>query len=52
MSSDETQSKTQFNMQSLGENKTGCCAENIYFFHRWKLQEKSTFVYIDFTPFW
>jgi len=22
------------------------------FFHRWKLQEKSTFVYIDFLPSW
>jgi len=33
---------------SLGENKTGYRAENIDFFHRWKLQEKSTFLYIDF----
>jgi len=22
------------------------------FFHRWKLQEKSTFLYIDFLPSW
>jgi len=22
------------------------------FFHRWNLQKKSTFVYIDFLPFW
>ena len=31
MSSDESQSKAQFNLQSLGENKTGYCAENIEF---------------------
>jgi len=29
---DESQSKTQFNPQSLGENKTGYCADNIEFF--------------------
>jgi len=52
ISSDESQSKAQFNMQNLGENKTGYRAENIHFFHRWKLQEKSTFVYIDFIPSW
>jgi len=29
--SDESQSKTQFNLQSLGENKTGYSVENIRF---------------------
>jgi len=49
ISSDELQSKAQFNLQSLGESKTSYHAENIHsFFHRWKLQEKSTFVYIRF----
>jgi len=50
--SDELQNKSQFNLQSLGENKTdGYRAENIDCFHRRKLQEKSTFVYINFcTP--
>jgi len=28
------QSKAQFNLQSLGENKTGYRAENTDFFHR------------------
>ena len=41
-------SKAQFNKQNLGEIKAdGYRAEN-RFFQRWKLQEKSTFVYIDF----
>jgi len=31
ISSDEWQSKAQFNLQSLGENKTGYPAENIKF---------------------
>jgi len=31
MISDESQSKAQFNLQSLGENKTGYRAENIIF---------------------
>jgi len=35
ISSDESQSKAQFNQQILGENKTGYCAENIKnVFHR------------------
>jgi len=34
-------------MPSLGENKTGYRAQN-FFFHRWKLKETSTFLYIDF----
>jgi len=42
--SDESQSKAQFNLQSLGENKTGGYrAKSIDCFHRRKLQEKSTF---------
>ena len=32
ISSDESQSKAQINLQSLGVNKTGYCAENIEFF--------------------
>jgi len=34
ISSDESQGKAQFNMQRLGENKTGHRAENVDFFHR------------------
>jgi len=47
ISSDESQSEAQFDTQSLGENTTGQRVENIDLFHRWKLQGKSTFVYID-----
>jgi len=35
-------------MQSLRENRTGYSAENIDCFHRWKLQQKSTFGQILF----
>jgi len=48
ISSDESQSKAQFNTLRLGENNSGYRAENVDFFHRWKLQENSAFVYIDF----
>jgi len=34
MSSDESQSKAQFNMQILEENKSGYHPENRIFFHR------------------
>jgi len=37
--------KVKHNRQSLGENKTGYRAENI-FLHKWKRQEKSTFICI------
>jgi len=42
MSSDKSQSKAHFDLQSLGENKTDYRAKN-NIFHRWKLH---TFVYI------
>jgi len=45
--------KKQFNMHSLGENKAAYRAENKICFPRWKLQGKSTFVYIVFfIPSW
>ena len=64
ISSDESQSRAQFNLPSLGENKTGYRAENticfvtyslfpqikhnIVCFHRLKPEENSTFVCIAF----
>jgi len=38
ISSDESQSKAQFNLQSLGENETG--AENVHFFPQMKTSRK------------
>jgi len=40
ISSDELQSKAQFNWKSLWKNKTGYLAENLYFFPQWKLPRK------------
>ena len=49
INSNESQSKAQFNLQSLGENKTGYRADNIKFVSTdLKLQEKSAFVYTAF----
>jgi len=39
-SSDESQNKAQFNLQSLGENKTGYRAENIKLFPQVKTSRK------------
>ena len=36
ISSDESQSKVHFDLQILGENKTGCSAKNIQFFPQTK----------------
>jgi len=48
ISSDEWQSKTQFNLQSSGENKSSCHAENKNLFSPMKTFKKTTFVYIAF----
>jgi len=42
----ESQSKAEFDLQSLGENKTGCCAENMLktnLFPRMKTSRKVNF---------
>ena len=53
MSSDQSQSKAQFNLQSLGANKTGYFAENIKFVSTEENFKKSPHLYtLLFIPSW